>query len=35
MPRKLTKEIKYVRLPEERIQEIEDGPGFRATAGWA
>ena len=24
MPRKLTKEIRYVRLPEERIQEIED-----------
>ena len=24
MPRRLTKEIKYVRLPEERIQEIRD-----------
>ena len=24
MPRKLTKEIKYVRLPENRIREIED-----------
>ena len=24
MPRKLTKEIKYVRLPEGRIREIED-----------